>query len=71
MPFPKTRDELVAQGYKFSNHTRCKSCQETIEFWETPRGKKMPFDHMQESSSPTISHFSTCQEADLFRKPRQ
>ena len=24
MPFPKTRDEMVAAGYKFSNHARCK-----------------------------------------------
>jgi hypothetical protein len=26
MPFPRTRDELVAGGYKFSNHARCEAC---------------------------------------------
>jgi hypothetical protein len=70
MPFPKTRDELVAAGYKFSNHARCKSCQAEIEWHETPRGKKMPFNLMQDGNSLAITHFTTCPEADLFRKPR-
>lgn len=45
MPFPKTRDEMVAAGYKFSNHARCigrevvPGCGAEIEWWETPRGK--------------------------------
>lgn len=70
MPFPANRDAMVAGGYKFSNHSRCKSCQSEIEWWETPRGKKMPFNHMQEPSSLAVTHFTDCPEADLFRKPR-
>lgn len=67
MPFPKTRDELVGGGYKFSNHARCKGCQEEVEWWTTPRDKKMPFNLMQEGTSPAVTHFSTCPEVDLFR----
>lgn len=70
MPFPKTRDEMVGGGYKFSNHARCKSCVQEIEWWETPRGKKMPFNLMQEGASPAITHFTDCPDADLFRKER-
>jgi hypothetical protein len=70
MPFPTTRDAMVAGGYKFSNHARCRSCQEEVEWYETPRGKKMPFNLMPDGNSAAITHFTTCPEADLFRKPR-
>jgi hypothetical protein len=70
MPFPRTRDELVAGGYKFSNHARCKACQAEVEWWETSRGKKMPFNLMQDGNSPSVTHFVDCPGADLFRKPR-
>ena len=69
MPFPKTRDELVGGGYKFSSHARCKACAQEIEWWETPRGKKMPFNLMPVGSSPSVTHFSDCPDADLFRRP--
>ena len=74
MPFPKTRDEMVAAGYKFYNHARCNGrdgvpgCGAEIEWWETPRGKKMPFDLMPEGISPAVTHFTTCEQADLLRK---
>lgn len=68
MPFPKTRDEMVAQGYKFSNHGQCKACKEQLEWWETPAGKRMPFNLMQDGSSEAVTHFRTCPNADQFRK---
>lgn len=67
MPFPKNRDEMVAGGYVFSNHGVCKGCQTEIEWWTTPRGKKMPFNLMQTATSPAVSHHSTCPEVDMFR----
>lgn len=67
MPFPQTRDELIARGYKFSNHARCSGCNEEIEWFETPRGKKMPFDLMADGTSKAVTHFTTCTEKDLFR----
>jgi hypothetical protein len=59
---------MIVGGYKFSNHGLCKSCQAEIEWYETPRGKKMPFNLMPVGSSPAVTHFSDCPEADLFRK---
>lgn len=68
MPFPANRDAMVGSGYKFSNHARCKSCMAEIEWWETPRGKKMPFNLMQDGISPAVTHFTDCPDADLFRR---
>lgn len=68
MAFPKDRDELIKAGYVFSNFARCKVCQEEIEWYTTPRGKNMPFDLMPEGNSLAVTHFTTCEEADLFRK---
>lgn len=68
MPFPQTRDALVAAGYVFSNHARCRGCGAEIEWFSTSRGKKMPFNLMQEGSSPAVTHFTDCPDAPLFRK---
>src|SRR5208282_153230 len=45
MGFPQTIEELKAAGYKFDGESQCKSCGADIEWWTTPRGKKMPVDH--------------------------
>lgn len=68
MPFPQTRDEMIARGYKFENHSKCRSCGAEIEWFTTPRGKKMPFALMHEGSSPAVVHFADCPDADLFRR---
>lgn len=67
MPFPATRDALIAAGYVFENHSVCKGCKKEIEWFTTPAGKKMPMDLMPEGSSPAISHWSTCPDRDSFR----
>lgn len=68
MPFPATFDAMKAAGYRFDNHARCKGCGEDIEWWITPRGKSLPMNLMPHPDSPAISHWSTCEEAPLFRK---
>jgi hypothetical protein len=68
MPFPTTRDALIAAGYKFENHGVCRGCKREVEWYITPNGKKSPFDLMPEGSSPVTSHFATCPEAGSFRK---
>lgn len=68
MPFPETFDALKAAGYRFDNHGRCKGCGEDIEWWITPRNKKMPMNLMPEGSSKAVSHHATCEDAPLFRK---
>ena len=62
MAFPKTRDELVASGYVFDNHAKCrgKKCRAEIEWWITPKKKKMPFDLMPHGASPAKPHWGTC-----------
>lgn len=70
MSFPKTLDELKAAGYEFDNHSHCRGCGEDMEWWKTKSGKPIPMNPMDKGTSPAIAHFSTCPEADSFRKPR-
>lgn len=67
MPFPKTMQDMINQQYKFDDYAVCKGCGEDIEWWSTPRGKKIPMNPMESGSSEAISHFSTCTEAESFR----
>jgi hypothetical protein len=64
MPFPKTEDEAERQGYRFDNASRCRGCHESIEWWETPNGKKMPMN------LDFTVHWSTCPEAERFRQEK-
>jgi len=66
MPFPETVDELKTAGYKFDGHSHCRGCGEVIEWWLTPRGKRMPMD--VDARGNCESHFSTCPKAANFRK---
>lgn len=68
MPFPATRDALIASGYKFSNHARCRGCGAEVEWYDTPNGKKMPMDLMPVGDSLAKSHWATCPDAPTFRK---
>jgi len=66
MPFPETTDQLVRAGYKFDNHASCRGCGAAIEWWYTPRGKKMPFDVDEDGNAE--AHFANCPNAKDFRK---
>ena len=68
MGFPQDRDALIASGYKFENHGKCRGCDAELEWYTTPRGKKMPFNLMQNGNSPAIAHFVSCPDRDEFRK---
>lgn len=63
MPFPKTKDELTAAGYKYDNKSRCRGCNSEIEWWITPKGKKMPLD-----PGTMEPHWGTCPQAQDFRR---
>lgn len=67
---PKTRDEQMLAGYKFSDHSRCRSCGASVEWWITPKGNKMPVDPMLTGNDPWVSHFATCPNADNHRRAR-
>jgi len=66
MPFPETTGELVKAGYKFDNQANCRGCGAAIEWWITPRGKKMPMD--VDADGNAESHWANCPEAKNFRK---
>lgn len=72
MPFPQTFKELRDAGYRFDEHGTCRGedCGAEIEWWITPKGKKMPFNLMSDGDSPAVSHHSTCPNADDFRRNR-
>jgi murein endopeptidase len=67
MPFPQDLDALKLAGYRFDNHARCRGCNAEVEWWFTPKGKKMPFNLMEKFSSPAVAHLVTCPERDEFR----
>lgn len=70
MGFPATRDRLIEAGYKFENHSKCSAeeCGAEIEWYTTPRGKKMPFNLMLNGDSPAVAHFVTCPAGEEFRR---
>jgi hypothetical protein len=39
---PTKREDLMAMGYVFDNEATCRDCHAPIEWWITPKGKKMP-----------------------------
>lgn len=66
MPFPETTAELEAAGYKFLNDANCSGCGAAIQWWQTPKGKRMPMDVDLDGNCE--SHFSTCPKSKDFRK---
>lgn len=68
MAFPKTLDELKSANYRFENDAECRGCGDPIEWWTTPNGKKIPMNSMTKGSDAAIAHWTTCTEADSFRK---
>lgn len=65
MQFPKTDTELKAQGYQFDNTAKCRGCNAEIEWWVTPKSKKIPLD-----PGTMEPHWATCPNADDFREPK-
>ena len=66
MTFPKTVDEMIAQGYKqVSADATCRdiACRETIEWWKTKNGKFVPIN-----PGTAKPHWATCVAAKKFRK---
>lgn len=65
---PKTRNELLQQGYVHVNNATCSGCHKAIEWWSTPNAKRAPYDPMPELDSPAVSHFATCVRRSDFRR---
>lgn len=65
MAFPQNIDELRGANYSFEGDATCKACHADIEWWKTPKGKKIPMN-----ARTAIPHWSTCPNAEDFRKPK-
>jgi|SRR5665213_2577623 len=66
-PWPyKTDADLRAAGYVFESTSRCsgENCRRQIEWWRTPRQKRMPLD-----PGTMEPHWSTCLDRDEFQTP--
>jgi len=70
MGFPQDRDALRESGYRFDNHATCRGedCGVEVEWWITPKGKKLAFNLMQNGDSPAIAHFASCPNREDFRR---
>jgi hypothetical protein len=69
MEFPHTRAELLSGGYQPPTKlSTCKGCNQSIEWWKTPRGKSIPMQPMIYENSPATPHWQTCPNANDFRK---
>jgi len=68
MAFPKTKEQLVALGYKMQRQSVCRGpkCARMIEWWLTPRGKNMPLD--PDTCQP---HWTTCPDMESFRRANE
>jgi hypothetical protein len=61
-----TREGLVAAGYKYESTANCRGCGVPIEWWTTPRGKKMPMSVKVKNAR--VPHWAECPAADSFRR---
>lgn len=64
------RERLAARGWAYpegwepSSFGTCRSCKAAVLWCVTPAGKRSPVN------ADGTSHFSTCPQADNWRKPR-
>lgn len=66
MPFPKDTVELAIAGYKFSDDGHCRACGARIQWWITPKNRKMPLD-----AETLIPHWGTCPNTADFKRPKK
>jgi len=74
MPLPDTRQDLEDVGYKYSGSGVCRGCGMLMQWFDTPRGKKMPFSVVagHEDSDPEIiePHWGVCTKQAQFRREK-
>jgi len=63
-PFPITPAEAIEDGYKLDTAgAKCSGCQALIDWWITPREKKIPID-----AGTFKAHWISCPNAKQFRR---
>lgn len=73
--FPDNRRDLEAAGYRYTGSSRCRSCRTEIDWYETPRGKKVPMSAVEgtENRENRVleAHWKNCPDADNYRKEKK
>lgn len=66
MSFPKTREEMIEQGYQKLSEKKCeaKECGAAIEMWRTPNRAAMPMN----ATGDFVTHFATCPARKKFMR---
>jgi len=79
---PETLPELAEAGYRLDGSGHCQACGARLEWFWTPRNRKMPMSLKQEIRvgedsiypSPSMTryepHFAVCPHAERFRRKR-
>jgi hypothetical protein len=74
MAIPDTRDGLESLGYKYTGSSACRGCGAEMQWFETPRGKKMPMSAVSgtedDESQKLEAHWTVCPNAKDFRKKK-
>lgn len=86
MAIPEKREDLLAMGYIFDNEATCRGCGAPMEWWITPKGKKMPMSVLAVDANGDVvpqgsltrphefirrPHWSDCPNAADFRKKKE
>lgn len=68
MGFPKTKEQLIAKGYRLERQSVCRgpNCGQMIEWWTTPNGKFVPLN--PKTYQP---HWSNCPDSGQLRKEQK
>ena len=68
--WPKTADQLKAEGYEFLAWGQCRSCGERIVWAATPAGRRMPLDEVCDGLSEPAwdPHFASCPDAKQWSR---
>jgi hypothetical protein len=68
---PDNRDDLEKLGYKYTGSSACRGCGADMQWFLTPRGKKMPLSAIpgteDDDSQKLQVHWEVCPEKDKFR----
>jgi hypothetical protein len=77
MSFPDNRKDLEAVGYEFINDGVCRGCGDPIQWYATPKDKRLPMSikivgTLAEGNRREVlePHWGVCPSAQDFRKKR-
>jgi hypothetical protein len=62
---------LMSAGYVHQGRAKCSGCPMTIEWYLTPKNKRMPFSLKVGMNTQYEPHWGSCASADRFRKTKK